>query len=135
MDDPQAARTDPLVLADLVLRPDVTEVSRSRHVIGAVLRRAGCGVDRCDVTELIVCELVANAVAAAASEVRVVVSLRDGTLRVEIHDDGDGEPVVVDPEPLADGGRGLRIVTALAAEWGVLAADGGGKTVWVEQPS
>jgi anti-sigma regulatory factor (Ser/Thr protein kinase) len=124
---------DRTILADLVLRPDATEVSRSRHVIGSVLQRSGC-VNSCDDTELIVCELVANAVEHATSEVRVQVSRAGDTLRVEVHDDGTGDPEVQSPQPLSESGRGLMIVESIAAQWGVIPSTGGGKTVWAEQP-
>jgi anti-sigma regulatory factor (Ser/Thr protein kinase) len=123
---------DRTILADLVLRPDATEVSRSRHVIGSVLLRCGCS-HTADDLELIVCELVANAIEHAASEVRVRVIRRGHTLRVEVHDDGTGNPEVQHPPLLADGGRGLKIVESIATRWGVEPNDGGGKTVWAEQ--
>ncbi|SDL12966.1 ATP-binding protein [Streptomyces indicus] len=50
-------------------------------------------------------------------------------LRVEVHDSGAGEPRI--PDAADEGGRGLRIVEALADKWGVAARDPG-KTVWCE---
>ncbi|WP_328397965.1 ATP-binding protein [Streptomyces sp. NBC_00390] len=53
----------------------------------------------------------------------------DGTLRLEVHDSGDGRPAVREPDE--ESGRGLLLVTALADKWGV----GGrapGKVVWCE---
>jgi anti-sigma regulatory factor (Ser/Thr protein kinase) len=56
-----------------------------------------------------------------------------GTLRVEVHDSGDGPETVRVPEPSAESehGRGLLLVSAVADKWGV---DGRrpGKTVWAE---
>ncbi len=123
--------TERKVLADLVLRPDAAEVSRSRHVVGAVLRRSGCE-DVLDDTELIVSELVANAVEFAEHEVRVTVARVDGHLRVEVHDAGRGDPEVAHPPPLSEAGRGLAMVQTLATEWGVETDPSGGKTVWTE---
>ncbi|MER6153141.1 ATP-binding protein [Streptomyces hirsutus] len=58
----------------------------------------------------------------------------DGTrLRVEVSDvRGERLPVPAsDGGPLAEGGRGLALVAALAEEWGVAERPGGpGKTVW-----
>jgi anti-sigma regulatory factor (Ser/Thr protein kinase) len=118
------------ILADLTLRPHASEVSRSRHVVGAVLRRSGCENARDD-TELIVSELVANAVEFAQNEVRLTLFRTGSRLRVEVHDDGGGEPEVAYPPPLAEAGRGLFIVQRLATSWGV-AHDASGKTVWSE---
>jgi len=119
------------ILADLVLRPEPTEVARSRRVVGSVLDRHGCDRAR-DEVELLVAELVANAVEHAADEVRVRVLIDHDHLRVEVADDGDGRPAVQDPDPLAEGGRGLRIVQQLAVDWGVAVAAGRGKVVWAE---
>ena len=121
-----------MILADLVLRPDPTEVSRSRHVIGAVMDREGLGGLSDDI-ELIVCELVANAVEHADSQIRVQVWKAGSTIRVEVHDDGEGEPTLLHPPLLAEGGRGLRIVETIATAWGVVRISGQGKTVWAEQ--
>ncbi len=119
------------VLADLVLRPEPTEVARSRHVVGAVLAHHGCDGAR-EAVELLVTELVANAVEHAAHEVRLQVLLDHDQLRVEVADDGEGRPAVQAPDPLVEGGRGLRIVQQLAVEWGVAVAAGRGKVVWAE---
>ena len=100
---------------------------------GSVLHRSGFD-HRSDDTELIVCELVANAVEHATSEVRVRLLRCGDTLRVEVHDDGEGDPEVQAPPPLSESGRGLRIVDSIADQWGVVLTAGGGKTVWTEQP-
>ncbi|MFI8913974.1 ATP-binding protein [Streptomyces sp. NPDC053513] len=54
---------------------------------------------------------------------------RPGSLRVEVHDSGDGTPAV--REPSGESGRGLLLVGALADRWGVGARDPG-KIVWCE---
>jgi anti-sigma regulatory factor (Ser/Thr protein kinase) len=53
----------------------------------------------------------------------------DGLLRVEVHDSGDGEPGVREPD--GESGRGLLLVAALADNWGVGERDPG-KIVWCE---
>ena len=57
----------------------------------------------------------------------------ENTLRVELHDSGDGEVRPADGLPGADdeGGRGLLLVAALADKWGVEERNPG-KTVWCE---
>ncbi|MFB4421725.1 ATP-binding protein [Streptomyces sp. QL37] len=53
-------------------------------------------------------------------------------LRIEVHDSGGGQVgEVVDAGPLAEYGRGLTLVGALADAWGVGERDPG-KTVWCE---
>jgi anti-sigma regulatory factor (Ser/Thr protein kinase) len=78
--------------------------------------------------ELIVTELVANVVRHAHSPIEVDLSWNDEMFRVEVRDGSSILPAVVE---LAneDGGYGLRIVEALAQDWGVRQLDEG-KAVW-----
>ncbi|ROQ65797.1 histidine kinase-like protein [Streptomyces sp. 840.1] len=56
----------------------------------------------------------------------------EGRLRIEMHDSGGGEVAAVRcPAPDAEGGRGLMLVSALAAAWGV-GERNPGKVVWCE---
>ncbi|MGW1183799.1 ATP-binding protein [Streptomyces drozdowiczii] len=57
----------------------------------------------------------------------------EARLRVEIHDSGDGEvpETASPPDPTAERGRGLTLVAALAAKWGV-GERNPGKIVWCE---
>ncbi|MEV6807135.1 ATP-binding protein [Streptomyces sp. NPDC051132] len=55
----------------------------------------------------------------------------DGVLRVEVHDSGPGEVRVPEPSTVAEHGRGLLLVAALADKWGVGERDPG-KIVWCE---
>jgi anti-sigma regulatory factor (Ser/Thr protein kinase) len=83
---------------------------------------------------LLVSELVTNAVRHGAAPISVhFISVCDGTVRVEVHDAGDGIPVPTTPEAVDVGGRGLLIVAALASRWGVTpSASGPGKATWFE---
>ncbi|MEU1630152.1 ATP-binding protein [Streptomyces sp. NPDC020096] len=56
---------------------------------------------------------------------------RDGLLRVEVHDSGDGHPRISDAGAQDETGRGLRLVDALADKWGV-GERVPGKIVWCE---
>ncbi|AXE86628.1 hypothetical protein C1703_16615 [Streptomyces sp. Go-475] len=86
----------------------------------------------------VVAELASNAVLhgrVQGRDFRLGMKLHpDRTLRVEVTDArGDRMPRV--PDPVADNaerGRGLRIVSAYAARWGVEAAPAHAKTVWAE---
>lgn len=53
----------------------------------------------------------------------------DGLLRVEVHDSGDGQPCLREPD--GESGRGLLLVAALADKWGV-GERSPGKIVWCE---
>ena len=80
---------------------------------------------------LMVSELVTNASLHARSAATVRLVDRGDCLRIEVHD-GSTNPVQVRTHQTgSEAGRGLRIVAALAAQWGVeVAVDG--KTVWFE---
>ncbi|MGW5201579.1 ATP-binding protein [Streptomyces spiralis] len=86
---------------------------------------------------LVTAELCANAVRHGRVpgrdfQVRLT-SEASGELRLEVSDTrGERRPTVVPPaDPVAESGRGLLLVTALADDWGVTDRRGGpGKTVW-----
>ncbi|HEY7136206.1 MAG TPA: ATP-binding protein [Acidimicrobiia bacterium] len=80
---------------------------------------------------LMVSELATNCVRHAATGFTVTVQVDDGSLRVEVADDGTGRPRVKSPEPTELSGRGLRIVQDLADSFGIRDGHGaGGSTVW-----
>lgn len=84
--------------------------------------------------ELVVSELVTNAVAHARLPGRLVwvrFDLGAKELRIEVHDPGKGRPVVQQAAESDEGGRGLWLVECLAARWGCCPRAGGiGKIVW-----
>ena len=82
-------------------------------------------------TELLVSELVTNAVVHASSAPRVDVRLFRDTIRVEVYDDDPTMPQPRSPLPDVPGGRGLLIVAQLARRWGAEPCDQG-KVVWFE---
>ncbi len=89
----------------------------------------------CDDVELMVSELVTNALVHAGTELVVEAGYDEhsGTVRVAVGDDGLGQPAVRRPSPADPHGRGLQIVAMLASGWGVDPQEGGaGKTVWFE---
>jgi anti-sigma regulatory factor (Ser/Thr protein kinase) len=81
---------------------------------------------------LVVSELATNAVLHGEGMITVAVELRDDDVLVEVSDLGVGQPEVrpVEYEDEPSGGRGLRIVEAVAAAWGVDAPPQGPTTVW-----
>lgn len=81
-----------------------------------------------DVALLLTSELVTNAIRFSDGAVRMVVDTsRD--LRVEVQDQAAQEPTVTHPPAMAEHGRGLLIVDALADAWGTQ-IQGGTKSVW-----
>jgi anti-sigma regulatory factor (Ser/Thr protein kinase) len=87
---------------------------------------------------LIVAELAANAVRHArvpSRDFRLLLYAVGDTLRIEVTDTcGDRLPRVQHPAPDADSGRGLLLIDALAARWGVTEGPTPRKTVWAEVP-
>jgi CheY-like chemotaxis protein/anti-sigma regulatory factor (Ser/Thr protein kinase) len=80
---------------------------------------------------LVVSELAANALTHAKSSYRIRLTASPHALRIEVDDHGGGTP---DPQPLTETeehGRGLHLVGALAASWGMESAESG-KRVWAE---
>ena len=99
---------------------------------------AGVGGSSNQIVELLTGELVSNAVVHGPQNgtVHVSVGIGNGTVRVEVGDDGSGEPHVRHPEPTELSGRGLALVDALSTSWGTQprGAHGQGKIVWFEVP-
>jgi anti-sigma regulatory factor (Ser/Thr protein kinase) len=85
----------------------------------------------CADVELVVSELVTNAVRAGSACVLVTVEHIDGQVVVRVVDGAGGWPRQRIAGVTDVGGRGLALVDALSARWGVRAlADG--KVVWAE---
>ncbi|MBT2448598.1 SpoIIE family protein phosphatase [Streptomyces sp. ISL-43] len=82
-------------------------------------------------TELIVSELVTNAIRHAGGPVRLRL-IRADTLTCEVSDSSNTQPRMRRARSSEEGGRGLYIVAQLSHRWGSRYAMGG-KTVWSEQ--
>jgi anti-sigma regulatory factor (Ser/Thr protein kinase) len=81
--------------------------------------------------ELLVSELVSNAVIHAVTPVELTVTRSEVAIRVEVSDRSAAEVRLQPARPTATHGRGLLIVSALADTWGVRNRNSPpGKTVW-----
>lgn len=101
-----------------------------RFVVGALAVAGGEG--RFPDAELLVSELVTNVVVhtpCAQVGVDVSTDARADSLRVAVRDSDPAPPQPQEPEPGRPGGRGLRIVDAVASAWGCERLDRG-KEVW-----
>jgi anti-sigma regulatory factor (Ser/Thr protein kinase) len=85
-----------------------------------------------DAAELMACELATNCVRHARTEFELAIDTHD-PIRVEVRDSGGGRPRLRSPTPHEPSGRGLRIVEALSAQWGITPSPPG-KTVWFTLP-
>lgn len=85
-----------------------------------------------DAAELMACELATNCVRHAHTEFELAIDTQD-PIRVEVRDSGRGRPRLRSPTSKEPSGRGLLIVEALSAQWGVTPSPPG-KTVWFTLP-
>ncbi len=82
--------------------------------------------------KMVVSELVNNAILHGTGVVALRVLAGDALLRVEVSEEGSaGVPALREEPGLRPGGRGLRIVDALAAAWGADEREGA-TCVWAE---
>ena len=109
-------------------------VSEVRRRLRAGLSEQGLDAGTVDDAEIVMAELLGNAVRHARSlpdgTVAVSWALRAGVVDVTVTD--GGSPMIVarrTAPPMAAGGRGLQIVSALARAWGVVDV-GRGRQVW-----
>ncbi|MFK4597351.1 ATP-binding protein [Streptomyces pristinaespiralis] len=119
-------------LRELFCRRERRSVRLAREFTREALTAWDRGAQADDVT-LCVSELATNALVHGVPPGRgYLLRLRlteDGTLRVEVHDSGDGKPCLRDPDD--ESGRGLLLVAALADRWGIGPREPG-KVVWCE---
>ena len=117
-----------MAVHELDLGGDAGAVPRGRHFTSAVL--AGVFDEEVvDAAELVVTELLTNALLHGAPPVRLAVSDADGAARIEVHDGSRALPVRPRQSTEAMTGRGLALVDALSQAWGV-EPQGEGKCVW-----
>ncbi|HEY1668161.1 MAG TPA: ATP-binding SpoIIE family protein phosphatase [Trebonia sp.] len=113
------------------LEPELSAVRHARSLIRDPLKRWGLE-DLIDSSELLVSELVTNAIKYANGEVMLRLILEPDTLVCEVHDSSPALPRVLQVDKDAENGRGLHVVSQVASRWGVRRTTGG-KVVWCEQ--
>jgi CheY-like chemotaxis protein len=109
---------------------DVSSVPLAREFVRRWLHESGAdhGFDEAC---LIVTELATNAVLHAASPYEVRLSRAGGVVRIEV---ADADAETPEPQPfsaVAESGRGIVIVSAISASWGI-DAQPDGKVTWAE---
>ncbi|MFD6321575.1 SpoIIE family protein phosphatase [Streptomyces sp. NPDC058442] len=121
---------EPDHVAEWRLVPDPSEVARARAMVREQLHAWGVGKPAGH-AELMVSELVTNAVRHAHARPVALRLVHGDTLLCEVEDDDHELPTLLDAEPTDEAGRGLRVVSTLAREWGTSRTTSG-KTVWFE---
>lgn len=117
-------------VADWELTAEPVSVGRARELATGQLH--AWGLDELSFsTELVVSELVTNAVRYAGGPLRLRL-IRDRTLVCEVADTGHTSPHLRHSAEDDEGGRGLFIVAQLVQRWGTRYTPTG-KTIWTEQ--
>ncbi|TDB87435.1 SpoIIE family protein phosphatase [Actinomadura sp. 7K534] len=111
------------------LDPRPSTVPWIRAQVAARLTDWGLGT-LTDTVELLVSELVTNALVHGAGTIGLRL-IKGGTLLCEVYDDGADLPRLRHAEATDESGRGLQLVSHLAARWGTHRAEPG-KVVWFE---
>ncbi|MEU2063220.1 SpoIIE family protein phosphatase [Streptomyces sp. NPDC013455] len=113
------------------LDADPREVARARRLVRERLLEWGLP-QAVETAELLVSEVVTNAVRHAETDGVGLRVVRTDALLFEVTDDEPTLPALLTTGPHDEAGRGLRVVSRLAREWGA-SATGHRKTVWFEQ--
>lgn len=85
-----------------------------------------------DDAQLLVSELVTNAIVHGEGSCHLRLALRGDTLRLEVVDGGAGSPEPRRDTWRAEHGRGLHLVNAIATAWGMEPVVDDGKRVWAD---
>ena len=110
--------------------PELASVTGSRRFTERWLGEWGCDALLAD-AQLLVSELVSNAVLHARTPITVSLALEGDRLRIEVLDGTDDPPEPAAVSVAAPSGRGLMIVDRLADRWGTDTRSKG-KVVWCE---
>src|SRR6266568_2389739 len=117
--------------ASWTLAPKLTSVREARAVLTEPMKRWGLE-DLIPTTELLVSELVTNAVRYSRGEVTLRL-VNEKALVCEVTDNSGALPRLRQANSEDENGRGLQVVRQLAQRWGARRT-ATGKVVWCEQP-
>ena len=115
-------------VASTELRGSIAAVAEARAFVATTLRRWDLEPLVVDAA-LLTSERVTNAVLLARSDVTVSVAVAAGTAEIGVTDASPEPPKPRSAASSAEGGRGLRLVDRVAADWGIAYLDVG-KQVW-----
>ena len=125
-------------VATCAFRPRPESVRAGREFTRSTLREWGMAA-LADLAELVVSELVTNALRHGIPSARKITQECPIRLRLlaqmpfvmcMVTDPGAEIPVLRDPGPAAESGRGLNVVESCCVRWGWHLLDEGGKVVW-----
>jgi anti-sigma regulatory factor (Ser/Thr protein kinase) len=101
----------------------------ARQFVTELLGRWGQDETVVEDAQLVISELVTNAILHTASEFAILASPEDRGVRLEVRDESAAAPEIQWPAPRVPTGRGLQVIDAIASAWGVETTPRG-KTVW-----
>ena len=134
---------------ELALVPLLTEVGRARRFARFVLQEHHIPEDRIAAAELLVSELVTNAVKTISTiksaprrqtandhfwVIRLRLSLLACSIFIEVQDSSGKPPVPLEQSAESEEGRGLAVVDRMSSQWDYFRLSRGGKVVWCELP-
>ncbi|WP_336320251.1 SpoIIE family protein phosphatase [Streptomyces lavendofoliae] len=114
------------------LADDPEAVGRARALATGQVDAWGLDGELSFTTELVVSELVTNAIRYASGPIQLRL-IRDRTLICEVSDTGHTSPHLRRAGSDDEGGRGLFLVARMTQQWGTRYTPTG-KTIWAEQP-
>jgi len=117
--------------SSLDLPAELASARKARHFVAECAARLN-RAEMVETAQLLVSELVTNAVAHAGTPVEVECVPTEGGLRVSVCDGSRVLPTAGRPDAWDERGRGLVLVDTLAARWGTRRHPGNGKAVWFE---
>ncbi len=113
-------------------RCEAKSVGAARHFVRDVLREQPR--ETVEAAELMTSELATNSVRHAHSDFELAIHCSRRDIRIEVSDNGQGQPTPRSPAPHERSGRGLRIVQELSDTWGTVSSRNG-KMVWFTLPA
>jgi anti-sigma regulatory factor (Ser/Thr protein kinase) len=118
----------------LRVAPSLAAARHCRRWIVPIARECGATPAAIAAVELLVSEVVVNAVkyGAMRDTIEVTATCDRRLLVVGVRDHNPDPPVVLEVGPAAPGGRGMHLVQRMAHSWGVRPHGAAGKTVWFQ---
>ena len=117
-------------VAHWMLRPHPQTPYRARRLVAATLTGWGL-TEQVATMELLVTELVTNAIRYATRPIAVRLLRTEASLLCEVIDDDHNPPVLCEPTDGTESGRGVYLVSRFARRWGTSLSPTG-KSVWCE---
>jgi len=113
----------------------ITSASTAAANARQFLRDSGCSAHKgwlIDDAMLLVTELVTNAVLHGEPPLTVAVECRELALEIRVRDSGADLPLIRTTSVEDESGRGMLLLSSVAADWGVERMPAGGKEVWFQ---